>query len=227
LLLGLQSVAEPGTVLITDTVHRLVSGLFVVESRGAPAVKGIERQLRLYQVVQPSGVRGGLGAAAAVPGLTTFVGREHELRSLMTRWERGREGEGQVTLLIGEAGIGKSRLLQRFHELIPDVPHTWLEAAAVPFFQNTPFHAIDELTRQLVGDASLSANDVGQPFQALSLTGWKAAATAARATTQGLVAQNRDSAPSPKPLTQHQLHEDDEQAPVLKLWRDRRRLILL
>jgi class 3 adenylate cyclase len=154
-----QAAAEPDTVLITDAVHRLVSGLFVVESRGASALKGIERPLQLYQVVQPSGVRGRLEAAAAVRGLTPFVGREDELRSLMTRWERSREGEGQVVLVIGEAGIGKSRLLQRFHELIPDAPHAWLEAAAAPFFQNTPFHAIAELLRQLIGQASLPATD--------------------------------------------------------------------
>jgi len=154
-----QAIAEPGTVLITDAVHRLVSGLFVVESRGAPALKGVERPLQLYKIVRPSGVRGRLQATAAVRGLTPFVGREDELRSLMTRWERSREGEGQVALIIGEAGIGKSRLLQRFHELIPDAPHAWLEAAAAPFFQSTPFYAIAELLRQLVGQASLPTTE--------------------------------------------------------------------
>jgi class 3 adenylate cyclase len=177
-----QAAAEPGTVLITDAVHRLVSGLFVVESRGAAALKGIERSLQLYQVVQPSRVRGRLEAAAVVRGLTPFVGREDELRSLMTRWERSREGEGQVALIIGEMGIGKSRLLQRFHEQVP-VPYNWLEAAAAPFFQHTPFHAIAELLRQLVGQASLPVTD----------------ARAARATTQSNSAQNRDSGPSPGP----------------------------
>jgi predicted ATPase len=104
-------------------------------------------------------VRGRLEAAAVVRGLTPFVGREDELRSLTTRWERSREGEGQVALIIGEAGIGKSRLLQRFYELIPDAPQAWLEVAAAPFFQHTPFHAIAEVLRQLVGQASLPAND--------------------------------------------------------------------
>ena len=148
-----QATAEPGTVLITDAVHRLVSGLFVVESRGASALKGIERPLQLYKVVRPSGVRGRLEAAAVVHGLTPFVGREDELRLLNNRWERALEGEGQVVLVIGEAGIGKSRLLQRFHEQVP-APYNWLEAAAAPFFQHTPFHAIAELLRQLVGQAS-------------------------------------------------------------------------
>jgi class 3 adenylate cyclase/tetratricopeptide (TPR) repeat protein len=151
-----QAAAEPGTVLITDAMQRLVSGLFVVESRGVESLKGIERPLQLYKVVQPSGVRGRLEAAAATRGLTPFVGREDELRSLMTRWERSREGEGQVALIIGEAGIGKSRLLQRFHELISDASHLWLEAAAAPFFQNTPFHAITELLRQLIGQPAVT-----------------------------------------------------------------------
>jgi len=63
-------------------------------------------------------------AAAAAGGLTQFVGREDELRSLMSRWERVLDGEGQVALIIGEAGIGKSRLLQRFHQQIVGTPHT-------------------------------------------------------------------------------------------------------
>jgi len=80
-----QAAAEPGTVLITEVVHKLVSGLFVVESRGASVLKGVERPLQLYRLVQPSGVRGRLEAAAAIRGLTPFVGREDELRLLNNR----------------------------------------------------------------------------------------------------------------------------------------------
>jgi AAA ATPase domain len=148
--------------------------LFVVESCGASVLKGVERPVQLYRVVQPSGVRGRLGALAAVRALTPFVGRESELRLLGERWELARAGEGQVALIIGEAGIGKSRLLQRLSEQIADAPEAWIEAATAPFFQNTPFYAISEVLRQLVGQASLPATDVGQPFQAVSLTGWKA-----------------------------------------------------
>jgi class 3 adenylate cyclase len=140
-----QTAAAPGTVLISADTHRLVSGLFVVEDRGAQALKGIERPLQLYRVVQPSGVRGRLEAGAAARGLTPFVGREDELRLLMNRWEHALEGEGQVAVIIGEAGIGKSRLVQRFHEQIAGTPHTWVEAAAGAFFQNTPFYAVTEM----------------------------------------------------------------------------------
>ena len=122
----------------------------MVEDRGAQALKGIERPIQLYRVVQPSGVRGRLEAAAAAHGLTPFVGREDELRLLMNRWERALDGEGQVALIVGEAGIGKSRLVQRFHEQIAGTPHTWVEAAAGAFFQNTPFYAVTEMLRELL-----------------------------------------------------------------------------
>jgi class 3 adenylate cyclase/tetratricopeptide (TPR) repeat protein len=145
-----QTAAAPGTVLIGADTHRLVSGLFVVEDRGAQALKGIDRPVQLYRVVQPSGVRGRLEAGAAAQGLTPFVGREDELRLLMNRWEHALEGEGQVALIIGEAGIGKSRLVQRFHEQIAATPHTWVEATAGAFFQNTPFYPVTELLRELL-----------------------------------------------------------------------------
>ena len=147
-----EAAAEPGTVAITDATQRLVSGLFVVEDLGAQTLKGIERPLRLYRVIRPSGMRGRFEAAAAAGGLTPFVGREDELRSLMSRWERVLDGEGQVALIIGEAGIGKSRLLQRFREQIAGTPHTWVESGAGAFFQNTPFYPVTEMLRQFLGD---------------------------------------------------------------------------
>jgi class 3 adenylate cyclase len=149
-----EAAAEPGTVAISDAAHRLVSGLFVVEDLGLQALKGIEQPLRLYLVVRPSGVRGRFQAATAAGGLTAFVGREDELRTLTSRWERALDGEGQVALIIGEAGIGKSRLMQRFREQIAETPHTWVEAGAGAFFQNTPFYPISEILRQFVGEAS-------------------------------------------------------------------------
>jgi class 3 adenylate cyclase/tetratricopeptide (TPR) repeat protein len=172
-----QAAAEPGTVVVTDAVHRLVSGLFVVESRGTPSLKGIERPVLLYRVVQPSGVRGRLQATAAARGLTPFVGREDELRVLMNRWEPAIEGEGQMALIIGEAGIGKSRLVQRFHELIADTVHTWVEAAAGPFFQNTPFYPVTEMLRAFLawrGDEPAD-EQLTQLESALGLAGIKPA----------------------------------------------------
>jgi tetratricopeptide (TPR) repeat protein len=172
-----QGAAAPETILVTANTHRLISGLFVVEDRGAQALKGVERPVQLYRVVQPSGVRGRLEATAAAHGLTPFVGREEELRLLMNRWERALGGEGQVALLIGEAGIGKSRLVQRFNEHIASAPHTWVATAAGAFYQNTPFYPVAEMLREfLVWRANEPAEaQLGQMESSLELAGLKSA----------------------------------------------------
>jgi len=138
----LQATAVPETVLITAATHRLISGLFVVEAAGPRTLKGITNPVEVFKVVRPTGVRGRLQAAR---GVTPFVGREEEIRLLLSRWERAREGEGQVVLIIGEPGIGKSRLVAEFHDRIRDAPHIWIESASEQFFENTPFHAIREM----------------------------------------------------------------------------------
>ncbi|MGO9263479.1 MAG: AAA family ATPase [Candidatus Binataceae bacterium] len=151
-----QAAGDPGTVMISDATQRLIAGLFVVEDRGAQSLKGITQPVQLYRVIRPSGMRGRFEAVSAAGGLTPFVGREDELRSLMSRWERTLEGDGQVALISGEAGIGKSRLVQRFHEQIKGTPHTWIEAGAGAFFQNTPFYPISEMLWQFIGEAPAS-----------------------------------------------------------------------
>ena len=167
-----QAAAEPGTVLITADTHRLVSGLFVVEERRARELKGVTKPVELYRVVRPTGVRGRLGKAH---GLTPFVGREEELRLMLSRWERTREGEGQVVLVVGEAGIGKSRLVAEFHERIRDTPHIWMESAGDQFFANTPFHAITEmLSRWLELQGGANAEEQAERLErALSSAGLK------------------------------------------------------
>ncbi|MGA2409814.1 MAG: AAA family ATPase, partial [Candidatus Binataceae bacterium] len=161
-----QTAAEPGTVLITDATHRLVAGLFVVADGGVQMLKGVERPVQQYRVVRPSGVRGRLEAAAAAHGLTPFVGRGDESRLLMDRWQRVLGGKGQVALIIGESGIGKSRLVQHFHEQMAGTPHTWAGAAAVPFLQNTPFHPAVEMLHDLL--ALLGDDDADQPLDQLA-----------------------------------------------------------
>jgi class 3 adenylate cyclase/tetratricopeptide (TPR) repeat protein len=133
-----QTAAEPDSVYITAATHRLVAGFFVVEDRGVHPLKGVRDSPVLYRVRQANVVRGSLHAAAHAE-LTPFVGREQERRLLIGRWEQAREGNGQVVLVTGEAGIGKSRLLQQFKGDLAGIPHTWAECGASPFAQNTPF----------------------------------------------------------------------------------------
>jgi class 3 adenylate cyclase len=142
-----QGLAEPGTVLITAATYGLVSGLFVVEDGGTRSLKGVSDAVRVYRVVAPSGLRGRL-AAAGVRGLTPFVGREVERRLLRERWDLACEGEGQLVLITGEAGIGKSRLVQQFRADLGDTPHTWIECTCSPYLQHTPFGVVAELLAQ-------------------------------------------------------------------------------
>ncbi len=141
-----QGAAEPDTVVITAATQRLVGGLFVVEDRGPQMLKGVREPVTLYRVVQPSGVRSRLDVAAG--HLTRFVGREVELTTLVDRWERAQDGEGQNVVVLGEAGVGKSRLVYQLHEHLAAVPHTWLECGATPYTEGTPFHPINARATQ-------------------------------------------------------------------------------
>ena len=133
-------------MVITAATQRLVAGMFVVEDRGPQMLKGVREPVTLYRVVQPSGVRSRLAVAAG--RLTRFVGREVELATLVDRWERAQDGEGQTVVVLGEAGVGKSRLVYQFHEHLTAVPHTWLECGATPYTEGTPFHPVIALVAQ-------------------------------------------------------------------------------
>jgi class 3 adenylate cyclase/predicted ATPase len=143
----LQSAADSDAVIVTPAVNRLIAGLFVVEERGAHQLDGITEPLALYRVIRLSSVRNRL-AASMVRGLTPFVGRNDETRFLWSRWERASDGQGQMVLISGEAGIGKSRLVRQFRQQLAETPHLWLECAGSPYFQNTPFYPIADMLQQ-------------------------------------------------------------------------------
>ena len=142
-----QSAAEPGSILITATVQRQTAGLFVAEDRGQHELKGMSAPMTLYRIVRASG-GGRRGGARA---LTPLVGREEELDLLARRWERARKGEGQLALIVGEPGLGKSRLMEEFHGRLGETPHTWVEWSSSQLLQNTPLHPIAEWGRQRFG----------------------------------------------------------------------------
>src|SRR6516164_3910723 len=115
-------------------------GLFVVEERGSYRLKGIAGEVPLFRVVRASG--GGHRSGQRNP--TPLVGRDEEIAMLVRRWERARHGEGQLVLIVGEPGIGKSRLMEEFRVRLRDVPHTWTEWNCSQLLQNTPLHEIAE-----------------------------------------------------------------------------------
>jgi class 3 adenylate cyclase len=141
-----QAAAEPGTVLVTGSVQRQVAGLFVAEDRGAYELKGVPAPLTLYRIVRASGGRRG-----GTRSLTPLVGRQEELALLRRRWDRARHGAGQLTLIVGEPGIGKSRLVEEFRATLGETPHTFVELSSSQLLQNTPLHPIAEWGRQRFG----------------------------------------------------------------------------
>jgi len=165
-----QSAAEPGSVLITMNVQRQVVGLFVVEEQGAREVKGVAEPIGLYRVVRASGARR-FGARA----LTPLVGREEELDLLLRRWERAAKGEGQFVQIVGEPGIGKSRLVEEFRLKLGETPHTWAEFSSSQLLQNTPLHPIAEWGRQRFGADEPAARRLADLENTLRLIGLDAA----------------------------------------------------
>jgi len=142
-----ESAAEPGSILITAAVQRQTAGLFVAEDRGQHELKGVSAPMTLYRVIRASGAgRRGGGRA-----LTSLVGRDEELDLLAGHWDRARRGEGQLALIVGEPGIGKSRLINEFHARLGETPHTWVEWSSSQLLQNTPLHPIVEWGRQRFG----------------------------------------------------------------------------
>jgi class 3 adenylate cyclase len=105
----LQGLAAPDTLVISEATAQLVQGYFVCQALGAQTLKGLAQPLRVYRALHESGAQTRLDIAAT-RDLTHLVGREQEVGLLAERWERATEGMGQVVVLTGEAGIGKSRL---------------------------------------------------------------------------------------------------------------------
>jgi class 3 adenylate cyclase/tetratricopeptide (TPR) repeat protein len=149
-----QALAEPGGVLVTARVQRQVAGMFVAEEHGTHGLKGVPEPVTLYLIVRASGG----GRRAGQRHLTPLVGREEELAMLMRRWDRARNGEGQLLAIVGEPGLGKSRLIEEFHSRLRETPHTWVEWSCSQLLQNTPLHPVTEWGRQRFGGADGSAD---------------------------------------------------------------------
>jgi class 3 adenylate cyclase len=145
-----QSAAAPGEIWITRAVHRQIAGLFVAEDKGEYGLKDVPEKTQLYRIVRVGGRRGGSRA------LTPLVGRGEELDILARRWERARRGEGQLALITGEPGLGKSRLIEEFRARLAETPHTWVEWASSQLLQNTPLHPIAEWGRARFGGAEVA-----------------------------------------------------------------------
>jgi class 3 adenylate cyclase len=137
----IQGLTAPNTLVISDATSRLVQGYFDCEALGAQTLRGVAETVAVYRVLQESGARGRLDVAAT-RGLTPLVGRESEVTLLIERWEQAKSGHGQVVLLSGEAGIGKSRLVQMLKDHVAHEPHLRWECRSTEYSQNTALFPI-------------------------------------------------------------------------------------
>jgi TOMM system kinase/cyclase fusion protein len=145
----LQGLAAPDTVVISDATWRLVQGYFACNDLGSQPLKGVETPVQAYRILGTSEAQSRLDVVSP-RGLTPLVGRETEVTLLRERWAQARDGLGQVVLLSGEAGIGKSRLVMALKEYVAGEPHTRWECRCSPYFQDSALYPlIDRSQRAL------------------------------------------------------------------------------
>ena len=149
----LQVLASPGSVVISEATHALAQGYFTMRDLGARALKGVASPVQVYRVLQESGAQHRF-EVARLRGLTPFIGRETEVAVLSERWQRARQGMGQVVVVSGEAGIGKSRLVESLYERVASEPHVHLVGRCSPYHQHSAFYAIIDLLESAAGVGS-------------------------------------------------------------------------
>jgi class 3 adenylate cyclase/3',5'-cyclic AMP phosphodiesterase CpdA len=145
----LQGIAAPNTLVVSAATVQLLGGFFTYQSLGTSVLKGLAQPVEVYQVLHESMARSRLEAAGST-GLIPLVGREQEVALLRERWAQVKEGMGQVVLLSGEAGIGKSRLVQVLKEHVATEPQAWLTPCQCsPYHQNTALYPWIELLERV------------------------------------------------------------------------------
>ncbi|MCK1636114.1 AAA family ATPase [Bradyrhizobium sp. 157] len=149
----LQTLAQPGTVVISARTRELIGGLFELAELGSQILKGFPVPVRAWRVVGEGAAESRFEALHGA-GLTPLVGREHEIGLLLEHWERAKEGEGQVVLLAGEPGIGKSRLVRALRGRLENEPHTALSHYCSPHHQTSPLHPVIGLLERAAGFAA-------------------------------------------------------------------------
>ena len=148
----LQGIAEPNSVVIAESTRKLVGNLFELEDLGARDLKGMSGPLRAWAALRPASVESRF-EAMHTSGLTELVGREEELDLLLRRWSKAKTGEGQVVLLSGEPGIGKSRLTAALLERLGNEPHTRLRYFCSPQHTDSALYPIISQMERAAGFA--------------------------------------------------------------------------
>ena len=145
----IQGLAAPHTMVISAATYGLIQGFFECQEVGERALRGVSQPIIVYQVLQESGAQSRLDVAST-RGLTPLVGRESEVTLLLERWEHVKAGQGQVVLLTGDAGIGKSRLAQLLKDHVANEPHVRWECRSAEYYQNTALFPLVDLFQRVL-----------------------------------------------------------------------------
>ncbi len=142
----MQNMAQPGSILVSQASYKVARDYFTFESLGRVEVKGKESPLEVFRLIDASDVDTRIGASAA-KGLTPFVGRKNSMAALLEGYEKARSGSGQVVGMVGEAGVGKSRLLLEFRKQLPTGDVTYVEGRCVHYGGAMPYLPILDILR--------------------------------------------------------------------------------
>ena len=142
----MEGLAEPGTTYVTEDTFKSTEGLFRFEALGEKQVKGKETPVKVYRVIAPS-TRKTRFDVSAERGLAPFVGRARELELLLGGFERAKEGRGQAFSIMGEAGVGKSRLLYEFRKAVANENVTFMEGKCLSYGRGRAYHPIIDIMR--------------------------------------------------------------------------------
>jgi len=146
----MQTMAELGRILVSADVYKMARHFFNFKARGKMSVKGKEEAVEAYELLEPTEVASRI-EASVLRGLTKFVGREKEIATLREAFEKAKSGSGQVVCIVGEAGVGKSRLLLELRKTIEQEPHTYLEGHCLHYGSAMPYLPLLDIIRSYFG----------------------------------------------------------------------------
>ncbi|MCG8423486.1 MAG: AAA family ATPase [Proteobacteria bacterium] len=171
-----QGLAQPNAAVVSAATARLMRGYFEWEDLGRHELAGVAQPMHLYRLIRTTTTRGRLTTQEEDNKLTPIVGRDADLEQILECWNHSSQGRGQIVLISGEAGIGKSRLIHAFATSLAAHEHIWLHCSCSPFYTSTALRPMVEMLSRLCGlrhddDAESRLTKLEAQLAALDLQG--------------------------------------------------------